>query len=259
MSKYFILRFEAPLQSYSCGGTMKLRETSQFPTKSAVVGILGCAFGIDRKNVKGLSELSQSFSMAVRADKDIRKIKDFQTVDVKHKEIGINKGISVEAWKNGYIPNKDKKERGKEKDDIYKGDKDLKTIRKEYLSDAGFTVLLSGSDEFLDKCDKALRNPKWVCSLGRSSCLPSRPIFASKTEIKYVEAESFKEAMKQVPLIEKASNHGIYMVEEEITDLSNLEFGTYRRQYDNVLESTVIGALTYGERLIRNYNVEVDN
>lgn len=239
--KYLVLRFDGLFQSYSFIGTEKVKLTSQFPTKSAVVGLLGCAMGIDRKARKDLSELSKSFRMAVRCDRTVHKVMDFQLVSGKTNPVGVH--VAVDSLLNG----------GR------KESVSNKLIDKEYLSDTGYTVLLEGTPEFLEKCEKAVRDPKWMYVLGRYNCIPSIPIYAKKGESCYVEGESFEDAFSKLPLLDRHSKtqNNVYWVEEEIVNTDNIDPNSYKIQYDNVIENTQVGSFSYGERLVRQYVVKV--
>ena len=81
---YMVLHLDSVFQSWGNRETEKLKETSQFPTKSAVVGLLSCALGYSRQDKKKISDLSKSLKMAVRMDRGAHKIVDFQNVGGGH-------------------------------------------------------------------------------------------------------------------------------------------------------------------------------
>lgn len=243
MNTYIVLRLDGLVQSYSNNGTESFKISSQFPTKSAITGLLGCAMGIDRKDRESLAELCNSFTMAVRCDRGPYKLTDFQIISGKTNPYGCH--LTVESMIKG----------GKTKS------VENKIINKEYLSDCAFTVLIKGSKEFLEKCVEALYNPKWMCVLGRYNCIPSIPIYPKKTESIYVNAESFEEAFKQVTLIERHNQNtdNLYTVEEEIENFVDVNNGSCRMQFDFVLSTTQVGTYSYGSRYVKQYVVRQED
>ena len=74
-----ILRLEGALQSWGENAKWDFRDSSTMPTKSGIVGLLGCAMGLERGSVV-LAELAQRITIGVRADRAGVKFVDFQTV-----------------------------------------------------------------------------------------------------------------------------------------------------------------------------------
>ena len=74
-----VLRLDGPLQSWGENAKWDFRDSSTMPTKSGIVGLLGCAMGVERSSPV-LVELAQSITVAVRADRPGVKFVDFQTV-----------------------------------------------------------------------------------------------------------------------------------------------------------------------------------
>jgi CRISPR system Cascade subunit CasD len=64
--------------------------------------------------------------------------------------------------------------------------KDCHITQRQYLTDAGFCVLLYGAVTFCHMLADALRDPKWGIWLGRKTCIPSAPVlvgvFSSQEE-----------------------------------------------------------------------------
>lgn len=146
--KLLILRLEGMLQSWGERSRWDRRDTADFPTKSSVVGLLGCAMGLPRGDER-LAALAAEITMAVRADRPGSVMTDFHTVQ----------------GRVAPLPNA-------------KGGTHGETIitPRSYLEDACFTVFLAGPGEVLAACAEALRHPRWVPSLGRQSCPPTYPL-----------------------------------------------------------------------------------
>ena len=138
----------APLQSWGDGSRWDHRATASMPSKSAIIGMLGCCLGYGRGDPR-LQELSEKVRIAVRADRPGRPMWDFQTVQ--------NPG--------GKILNAMGKPRG-----------ETIITPKQYLQDAAFQVFICGDEAVLDSCGKAMRHPKWAICLGRRSCPPAMPV-----------------------------------------------------------------------------------
>jgi CRISPR system Cascade subunit CasD len=159
-----LLRFEGPLQSWGLRARWDVRDTGDEPSKSAVVGMLGCALGCGCGD-QFLEQLEWGLEMAVRVENPGHRATDFQTV-------------------SGVFP-------------TAAGGRMDKTIisPRTYLQDAAFLVLLSGSEQLLETCRTALEAAHWPIYLGRKSCPPTRPVLAGVT----VEYEDLKDALKRVP------------------------------------------------------------
>lgn len=158
------LTLSAPMQSWGVDSKWDHRETSLMPTKSAIVGLLGCCLGYPRGDER-LNELDDQLHLAVRADRPGRIMTDFHTVQ----------------GTDGVILNAAGKNRG-----------ETIITPRQYLQGAVFTVFLWGDEEALTRCERALRHPKWAPYLGRKSCVPSVPLLPV-----WVEAESVDEAVRR--------------------------------------------------------------
>ncbi len=175
------IRLEGPLQSWGERSKWNSRDTAQFPTKSGVIGLIGCALGIER-NSPELGRISKELIMACRADRRGEVIDDFQTVS-----------SNILRTADG-------------------GKRSTPTIitNKKYLQDSSFLVGLQGHITLLERIRDGLLNPKWPPFLGRKSCIPSVPLLAS-IEQEYI---SLFEAMKEYPLARR--HDSVILVEYEV-------------------------------------------
>ncbi|MFC8016637.1 type I-E CRISPR-associated protein Cas5/CasD [[Kitasatospora] papulosa] len=131
-----VLVLAGPLQSWGTTAQHTHRDTQPHPTKSAVIGLLGCAAGLDRTDTAGLAELA-ALTYAVRTDQPGTRLRDFHTT---HTRDGRPMPLS----------------------------------NRFYLADAAFTAALAGSAPLVDRLQHALRNPAHPLALGRRSCPPAR-------------------------------------------------------------------------------------
>jgi CRISPR system Cascade subunit CasD len=153
---------DAPLQSWGASSKFQRRETGSFPTKSAVIGMVAAAFGIDKhvphEAVK-LVPLTNLLFTAVKIDgKPITRMMDFHTIGG-----GYEKSISQREKMS--IPQK-------------ASGAPFGTVitRRSYLTDARFAILLDGELAVLEKVKAALENPVWGVWFGRKTCLPATPL-----------------------------------------------------------------------------------
>lgn len=162
--KMLRLKLKAPLQSWGEFSRWDHRDTANMPTKSGIIGLLGCCLGYPRGDSR-LAELSERLHMAVRADEPGRLMTDFHTV----------------RGTDGILINAAGKSRGKAGTII---------TPRQYLQDAVFTLWLWGDEQALEHCYAALRHPVWPPFLGRKSCVPAVPLLPE-----WVEAGSIDEAV----------------------------------------------------------------
>ena len=185
-----VLRLEGVLQSWGENAKWDFRDSSTMPTKSGIVGLLGCAMGEERGS-QVLVELAQSITVAVREDRPGAKFVDFQTVQGdplmaatgKPKTTG-NTILSPHA----------------------------------YLQDASFTIFIDTTPEWQQRIVSALENPRWCMYLGRKNCVPSRPILADR-----MEAADLMEALKEYPPAERAGKTMTYECEHPDSTAASIQ------------------------------------
>lgn len=168
-----IIRLEGVLQSWGDHSKWDYRDSSTIPAKSGIIGLIGCAMGIERGSDK-LFELYKDLQIGIRVDNHGTLISDYHT-------------IQSEDLRNA-------------NDKI----RDEKTIvsRRTYLEDAAFTVALSGDEKLLNSIKDAFFHPKWPVYLGRKCCVPSRPIVDGI----YTEYGSIEEALSEIPFSKYRKN-----------------------------------------------------
>ncbi|MEU1126067.1 type I-E CRISPR-associated protein Cas5/CasD [Streptomyces sp. NPDC005899] len=134
------LRLAGPLQSWGASARFAARRTTESaPTKSAVIGMLAAAAGIERGDDRSLEPLA-ALRFAVRVDQPGTRVRDFQTA---------HHGASG---------------------------KSMPLSERFYLADAVFVAAVEGDPTLLATLHAALRNPVYAPFLGRRSCPPSQPV-----------------------------------------------------------------------------------
>ena len=165
-SRYFSMHYikmtlSAPTQHYAYvteTAHRRFYKTEHAPTRSAVVGLLGCALGIPRGD-KRLEDMNRSISAVWReapvmcGEKtcEISVICDDQTVTPGKGEAFLTADGSDE-----------------------KSSPIQKTI--EYLCDARFEVFVGADDEALAGFYHALCDPEWALYCGKRKCPPDEMI-----------------------------------------------------------------------------------
>mgnify|MGYP006270687675 CR=1 FL=1 len=155
---------DAPLQAWGLSSKFQHRETNAFPTKSAVVGLIAAAMGIDKhgpdeaERLRPLAKLSSTIVKLPKRGTPVTRLSDFHTVGG-----GFDKSASLPEKLS--IPRK-------------ASGAPFGTVitHRSYLNDAAFAVLLEGEIEFLKKVQDALENPVWGVWFGRKACLPASPL-----------------------------------------------------------------------------------
>jgi CRISPR system Cascade subunit CasD len=160
------------------------------PTKSGILGMIGCALGVQREDARFM-EWNDNIRMGIRADKPGTIMTDYHTVQ-------------------GEIVNAEGKKRG--------GSNTI-VSRRQYLQDASFLVCLQGDKALLGQFWQGLRNPVWPIFLGRRCCVPSRPIYEQLTS----EYKCIEDAFEKHPT---AKNKEMHTMLCEIEDVD----GEYKRK-----------------------------
>jgi len=153
---WLALRLEGPLQSWGMDSQYNRRNTGLMPTKSAIAGICCAALGLPRGSNQERQFLSlfAGLRMTVIAiprhirqrSLDVHRLQDYHTV--------MNTKTADGKTKNCHI------------------------THRQYLTDAGFGVILFGNADLLREIATALFDPRWGIWLGRKTCIPSAPILA---------------------------------------------------------------------------------
>ena len=166
---YLKMTLEGVLQSYGNGENVwRLRRDTQIaPTKDAVIGIIGCALGLQMEDTayKALNDLTYLYIQTHPA----MILDDYQVIRPKEPR---------KSFEDSYFWSPD----GSHNKIQY-------TTVKEYLTNTSYTVYVGCEDkQSLRQIHRALRDPVWPYYLGRACCTPGRPI-AEKEFILYYREE----------------------------------------------------------------------
>lgn len=160
MADYLIMKLQGSMQSWGSHTYEDYRPSHIFPTRSAIIGLLGACIGIEREDIVKRSALNNSLTkLTVRADPRIpenskmplkmHKITDFHTVQNARK---------VDAAHR----------------------KDAIVSRREYLCDSEFSLAMVFEEQLgysLENIKQAIQKPYYTPFLGRKSCPLQRPLY----------------------------------------------------------------------------------
>lgn len=150
-----VLHLEGPLQAWGTESQLSHRNTALIPSKSAMTGMICAALGLDRGSQEE-NELLLAFQ-------------NIPMLAIVTPKIVTTKPIDMTRLQDYHTVQNTKTAEGKKKD--------CHITHRQYLQDAVFWVLFSGSKTILERCALALKNPVWGLWLGRKACIPSRPVY----------------------------------------------------------------------------------
>lgn len=176
MADYLIIKLQGSMQSWGGHTYEDYRPSFIFPTRSAIVGLLGACIGIDREDIDKRESLNNSLTkLTVRTGPrycenntepfKMHKMTDFHTVQNARKVDG--------AYR-----------------------KDAIVSRREYLCDAEFSLAMVFDEKqgySLEDIKQAIHKPYYTPFLGRKSCPLQRPLYES-----VVLANNAQSALKEI-------------------------------------------------------------
>ena len=169
MRAYLLFRLYGPMASWGDTAVGEYRPSRSHPSRTAVLGLLAAALGIQRDQEDELLALDKSTGIAVRLDLPGELLRDYHTTQV-----------APEGKKLRYYTRSDE----------LRSDR-LHTIlsQRDYRTDSGASIALysKGGDNELDHWHQALLKPVFPPYLGRRSCplgLPMDPTIVRAGDLK---------------------------------------------------------------------------
>ena len=158
-TKYVAIRLLGVFQSWGIDSNYTYRNSSLFPSKSAVLGLCCAAKGLNRGSAEEREFLERTADCPMTVITiprvknfsdtttvvNIRRITDFHTVQRTKTATGKNNPNAVMTY-------------------------------RQYLCDSQFLVLIEMDPNTADDLGEKLLNPDWGLWLGRKSCIPSAPV-----------------------------------------------------------------------------------
>lgn len=173
---YLKLTLSGVLQYFSDSDSIALRttyNTSLYPTKRAIVGMLASALGYERKDARS-KELFNNIDVKYSIIEEPIILNDFQTIR------------PLKSQKN-YMNKFNKRNTFQTVEGKYRDGSLCKKVQ--FLQDAEYEIFIGGSDELLKELYDAIRNPVYSLFIGKRSCVPNKPIV---TEFKLIKKEELK-------------------------------------------------------------------
>lgn len=163
MSDTLAFLIDAPLQSWGASSKFQRRETESWPTKSALVGVLAAALGIDKHapdEIEKIAPLAALKFSVFRWPKMVLSVQltDFHTIGGGYVKTDPSGKLSIPRKAGDGSP--------------------FGTVitRRTYLTDARFIALFQGDRRTLDAAAAALLDPVWGIWFGRKACIPAEPL-----------------------------------------------------------------------------------
>lgn len=188
MADLIMLRLEGLFQSWGELAKWDYRNSASMPTKSAVVGMIAAAMGLERGSPE-IAALCEQMRLGIRSERASNLLTDYHTVQ----------GMP-------HILNAAGKKRG-----------DTIVSQRQYLQEASFLVVIDVSDEWRKKIADAFADPKWTVYLGRKNCVPTRPLWDGI----HSEYDNISDALNRYPLSVKEPAELLYEVETMMEDAAN--------------------------------------
>ncbi|PHM69419.1 type I-E CRISPR-associated protein Cas5/CasD [Xenorhabdus kozodoii] len=171
MKTYLVFRLYGALASWGVEAVGESRPTGTYPTRSAILGLLGAALGIRRDDETQLAALQQSVSIAIKQ---------------------IVSGLLLRDYHTAQVPSQEKKQTHLTRKSELHDKSKLNTVlsSRDYLADGVWVIAISLTEQcsftLSALCD-ALIKPVFTLSLGRKSCplaVPMMPQLAEYPSLK---------------------------------------------------------------------------
>lgn len=158
-----IFQLEAPLSSWGEVAVGEYRPSAEYPSQSAVQGLLGAALGLDRDDDAAQASLRSGYRLAVGVLSQGRLLRDYHTAQVPSRT------------------DLKKRPHATRRDELSLPKSDLNTIlsSRDYRQDAAALVAVqavANAPYSLAQLAEALKKPKFVLYLGRKSCPIAVPL-----------------------------------------------------------------------------------
>lgn len=161
--EFLLFQLQAPLASWGVAAVGEFRGTDDYPSQSAIFGLLAAALGLRRDDPQHAA-LQAGYQFAIGIQETGQLLRDYHTAQVPSKA-GL-KGRPHFTRKDELSTPKDKRS----------------TIlsNRDYRQDSAYFILLQASENApyrLAELQQALREPRFTLYFGRKSCPPAAPLW----------------------------------------------------------------------------------
>lgn len=162
--EFLVFQLQGPMSSWGDTAVGEYRGSYNYPSESALIGLLGAAIGIRREDEAGHAALRQGYGFAVGVQSAGRLLRDYHTAQVPGR-------VALKG-----------RPHATRRDELAVPKADLKTIlsTRDYRQDAASVIAVQPRDNapyMLEVLADKLRQPRFVLYLGRKSCPPAAPFF----------------------------------------------------------------------------------
>jgi CRISPR system Cascade subunit CasD len=181
MRDFLLFRIHAPLASWGDIAVGGHRPSYDHPSKSAVLGLLGAALGLTRKDVDKHQNLAKSLNFAVVVDVPGAFMRDFHTAQIPNER-------AINYYGSRFITRRDEF-------DVPCDMIESVLSSREYYCSAVYTIAIwfkNGCTSLysLDQLKSAMEKPKFTLYAGRKACVLSLPL-----EPQIITCETLKKAI----------------------------------------------------------------
>lgn len=172
---WLLFELAAPLASFGGVAPGTVRDTELLPSRSALLGLLAAACGIERDDVEGQRTLGDGLLLAARANAEAPLLRDYHTAQAP--EQAALKGYPCRTRRDELAVRKDK----------------LSTVLSDRYYHATYAATIGvacGAPARLEVLEQALRRPRFTLYLGRKSCPLAWPLDPHR-----LEAETWTQAL----------------------------------------------------------------
>lgn len=176
---FLIFQLQAPLSAWGETAVGEYRPTANYPSESALLGLIAAALGLDRTDETAHQALRAGYGFAVGVQSTGKLLRDYHTAQVP-----------------GRVSLKNRPHHTR-RDELNMPKDELNTIlsTRDYRQDAACLVAVQAGSTApypLADVSHALRAPRYVLYLGRKSCPPALPLWPQ-----VIVAANALEAMEQ--------------------------------------------------------------
>lgn len=168
MREHLVFQLQAALSSWGETAVGDYRPSSEQPTQSALVGLLGAALGVQRHDEAGHAALRDGYAFAVASLDNGDLLRDYHTAQVPPRSALKGRPHATRAH------------------ELALPARELSTTvsTRDYRQGAHHLVAVQARDAQprwpLDALAQALRTPVYALSLGRKTCVPGAPLWPQR-------------------------------------------------------------------------------
>lgn len=227
MRDYLVMRLYAPLASWGEIAVGEMRHSAAYPSKSALLGLLGAAMGVQREDESAQGQLNAGYAFGVKLCSAGFPLRDYHTVQAPQSKA-----------KERYYTRRD---------EVMRGELNTLLTEREYRCDALSVVAVAALEYAplsLNELADKIKSPYFPLYLGRKSCplavplMPRVNMFASLKKA----LDSFDEvalpgivSVKQMAYLLRLDKSPRYYWDESLHDVAGMSIDMTLNRNDQPL------------------------